>query len=90
MIDTMDTRFRSFLFPLASEVRLELNDTKIGTGRQTFDVTVTITQSETTCAETHVVFSAFESTLIAPKETARADSALRDAVTDYRTLETPA
>lgn len=86
VIDMMDTRFKSFLFPLASEIHLEVNDAKDATARHTFDVTVTITQGETTCAETHVVFTAFDSALITPKETARADRALAAAVADHRTL----
>ncbi|MFI9269872.1 AfsA-related hotdog domain-containing protein [Kitasatospora sp. NPDC052896] len=88
VIDTMNTSFENFLFPLDATVeftttRAELADPS----RLSFSAEISVHQAGRRASLTHVEYTAFESALIEPKEHKRAQYAVDHVVhAETRTL----
>ncbi|MDA1358871.1 AfsA-related hotdog domain-containing protein [Glycomyces luteolus] len=81
VINSLDTEFENFLFPLAAEIdyRIVESDTA-DPDRLSFTVEIGIEQAGRRCTRTEVRFTAFENRLIESKEQRRAEKALAAVV----------
>jgi A-factor biosynthesis hotdog domain len=68
VIKHMNTRFMSFVFPLAARIDYQIVSQKNALGRHGFEVAITIWQGETQCMQMDAAFTVFEEAHISERE----------------------
>jgi hypothetical protein len=68
VIKHLNTRFMSFVFPLAARLDYQIVTQKSAVSRLSFEVVISIWQGETQCVEMDAAFTVFEKTRIGERE----------------------
>ncbi|MEP3298384.1 MAG: AfsA-related hotdog domain-containing protein [Pseudoruegeria sp.] len=88
VINSMQTTFQGFVFPIAASIQYRVITKDINDRRQRFVVEIDTVQSDEVKATTTFHFTVYPNQLIAEKEALMAETALKFALMRSKTLET--
>ncbi|MGP2832458.1 AfsA-related hotdog domain-containing protein [Serratia nevei] len=84
VINSMNIKFSSFLFPLPALVHFEYLEKDINERRGRFKAQIRVNQHQTLCATMDISFTVYPSELISEKEKLLAEAAMQDAIVEQQ------